>query len=237
VDILRLGRSSACLRAEELFEKLLSGEETLDERDALLAHFDVCPRCEKKFGKALRAAEVLHRALAETAVRIPAPSGLTLPPRYTLPGRSPRFIRILVDFSLLLVLGFGLFLLLALGLVTYRSLGRSREKTRVFTAVQEILRLERTAQRILRERGKTELSELVELLRERAAHGGKPDSGSPLVDPWGHRYKFALTEKGLRAWSCGPDGKNQEGRGDDITAATKAPPLGRPRRLPEVPPR
>ena len=233
MDILRLGRSSACLRAHELFEKLLTGEEAWDEKDALLAHLEACPRCEKKLGKALRTAENLHRTLAQAATRIPAPAALALPPRYTLPGRSPRFIRILVDFSLLLVLGFGLFLLLAFGLITYRSLGRSREKTRVFTAIQDITRFERTAERFVREKGETELSRLVELLRTQTA-GRAP---SALLDPWGRRYRFALTKTGLRAWSCGPDGKDQEGKGDDITSETKVPALGRPRKPPAARPR
>ena len=61
-------------------------------------------------------------------------------------------------------------------------------------------------------------------------HRKEWDRRRELVDPWGHPFQFKLvtpqangtctnqmTEAGVRIWSMGPNGRDEQGQGDDIT--------------------
>ncbi len=50
-------------------------------------------------------------------------------------------------------------------------------------------------------------------------HGFLPDRTSLPKDPWGRPYKYKRTATGYRLWSVGPNGKDENGRGDDILRA------------------
>lgn len=47
------------------------------------------------------------------------------------------------------------------------------------------------------------------------AEGQEVNDKGEFVDPWGHPYRVVI-EKGLHVYSCGPDGVDAHGQGDNI---------------------
>jgi len=43
------------------------------------------------------------------------------------------------------------------------------------------------------------------------------NSKGEILDPWGHPYRV-IVEQGLHVYSCGPNGLDEHGKGDDIEA-------------------
>ena len=47
------------------------------------------------------------------------------------------------------------------------------------------------------------------------AEGAEVNAKGELIDPWGNAYRISLEGK-LRVYSCGPNGVDDQGKGDDI---------------------
>jgi hypothetical protein len=212
---------------------MVSGEAGPEERDAFAAHLGACPRCAVRLGKTLALARELSATLAGEVDRLG-----TTPHRLDLPERPPavaggrRFTSILVDLSLLLVIGLGLFLLVAVLILGYRSAVRHGDRVRRFQAVHDVLWLEHAGTRILRQKPAMTRDELASRLRLPAGRGRGPAGPR---DPWGNVYVIRREDGTCAAWSCGPNGENEDGGGDDVTARSEVPALGRPPRAPGAP--
>jgi anti-sigma factor RsiW len=213
----------ACRRAEELLALVVSGEARPADRAELAAHLADCPACPQTLGKTLAMATRLEETLREAADRLGTPPVLALPERER---QALRRTRILVDFALLLTLGLGLFLLIALATLGYRSARSAADAARTFRAVNQVLRLTVRAERLMAGSPAPSAAELDAAL----ARFEGPVGDGAVLDPWDRPYVVAIEVVRAAVRCRGPDGRDDAGTGDDITAQTPIPALGRFRR-------
>jgi len=214
VVLLRL--PPQCKQARLLLERLLEGRADAQDRAALESHLEICSRCAETLGKTKHLAESLEAALKKAAEELPKPVLPSLPPR-TGRKRVQRFPAMVIDFSLLLLLGVGLFLLIALAVVSYRSARYSSQKIRTFRAVNAVALLTKRLERATATGGS-----LAKTLREL-----QEKHPSLRHDPWGRPYVASRGPSGFLVYSVGANGLDEGGHGDDITLRTPVPSLGR----------
>ncbi len=227
-------RKPACRRAEKMVKKIVAGEAGPEELNGVARHLSGCPTCSRRFRKTLAVANALGATLSNTAERFGKPKPLDLPPRQTVTERKRPFTSILTDLSLLIVIGLGLFLLVAIAVLGYQSIARTYEQSRIFTALQDVVRLTRAGNRLVRSEPDLTLPAIVSRLEGMRQHGRREIT---LEDPWGSTYVCSLQNGAFSVRSSGPNREDEAGTGDDITGQGDVPSLGRPRRMPEHPQR
>lgn len=228
MDTSRLAHTPECRRAHHLAQQVVAGAASAQEHEELRAHLGRCSGCRRSLEGMLAAASSLAAALRAPAARFTAPPPLELPRRQAF-GRTSRY-RVLVDFTLLVVLGLSLLVLAAFIAAGWRALTQRRALIRCFVAVNEIHALSRDVQALVHAAATDDAAlQAAEAWRRRVLDG--------LRDPWGAAYRMRVEGRSVRLWSPGPDGRDDGGDGDDITAATPPPAVGLFRPPPGSPPR
>ena len=225
--------TSACRTAEALLRKIVMGEASPEEREEFAAHLATCRSCATTLGKTLKLTGAVRATLGHAASRFShTPPVLELPERSSPHTWRSSPFRVLVDFSVLTVMGMGMVFLITFAWLSYRALSRASEDVKRFTACQEVLYLTHVASRV-RDRAPDLPSgqfqrRLLETLAEHPIAGCAPN----FRDPWDTLYHVVVDKQGVTIWSSGPDRVNNHGNGDDITTGSEPPSLGHPPQRP-----
>lgn len=207
-----------CADAKGVFEKILTGEASDQAASAFSGHLEGCEGCSRRYQSRITMNQKLESIFRQSNTLFSDPPPLPLPELATPDRLQKAASHALVDFMMLLIASFSVLFFLFLLVVSYRSISRQYQAIRIFQATQETLQASRAGRRMMIQMPDLKAHEVMDKL---AAMQQKSDATAmprfAEKDPWGSPYVGEMADGLFRMRSWGPDRKDQQGQGDDIS--------------------